>query len=84
MYEKHYVRAICYKTVVPHYFEKGTPWEKTKDHFLAFITCEPLEKAIEIARELNETRPNGYNGRKFYDFDINEVDYFYAVEQEDF
>ena len=79
--QKELVRAVCYKTVEPTVYNKGTQWETTCDEFLAYLTYETLEDVQAECERLNAEKPNAlWNGRPV---DWTQVAYFYAVEQED-
>lgn len=61
-------RTICYKV-------------KSGETFLAYYTNSTIERAKEAARRLNEERPM-YDGVGCK-IDWNNVDYFFANEQEE-
>ena len=74
--------TICYKTKIPEVYNKGSEYECYHDTFLAYYTCGPIEKAQAEADKLNETKPTHFfNGLPI---DWDNIDYFYAGEQEMF
>lgn len=74
--------VICYKVKTPVYYNKGTKWEKTCDVFLAYVTFKKLDAAKEEVEKLNSEKPAKlWNGTAI---DWNNVEYFFANEQESF
>lgn len=49
--------VICYKTINPVYYNKGTKWETTSDTFLAYYTCQSFKEAEAEVKEMNEKHP---------------------------
>ena len=76
------VNTICYKTKNPVYFNKGTQYEKKHDTFLMGIIWGTKERAQAEADRLNRERPTRYGNGEPLNWD--EIDYFFASEQEDF
>lgn len=71
--------VICYKTKEPVYYNKGTKWESSCDHFLLCYTWANDEKTKAEVERLNRERPKDmYISR---DMSIDDVDYFYASKQ---
>lgn len=76
------VRTICYKTKEPVYYNKGTEYEKACDTFLMNTFWGTMEQAQEEVNRLNKERPK--TNRNGEPIKWDEIDYFFADEQEDF
>lgn len=50
--------VVCYKTINPVYYNKGTEWEKSCDQFLAYYTYKTVEEAKKEVAEINKNHPN--------------------------
>ena len=73
--------VICYKTVNPIYYNKGTKYETTENTFLAYYTYKTIEEAQEEVNTLNATHPERlWTGERL---DWAEIDYFFVSEQEE-
>lgn len=73
--------VICYKTVNPIYYNKGTKYETTENTFLAYYTYKTIEEAQEEVDALNATHPERlWTGERL---DWAEIDYFFVSEQEE-
>ena len=46
--------VICYRTINPVYYNKGTKWETSCDHFLAYYTYKTVEEAKREVKEMNK------------------------------
>lgn len=74
------INVICYKTREPHYYNKGTEWEKSCDHFLLCYGLSDDEQNAKMVEELNRVHP-----KKLGSIVIPEdAVYFYASKQEPF
>ena len=74
--------VICYKLKTPIYYNKGTKYEKSCDHFLAYyLYGASLEEGQEEAENINKTKPEKLRTGEKINWD--EIDYFYASQQED-
>ena len=72
--------TICYRTIEPTIYNKGTEYEKSNDTFLAYYTCKSIEEATTEVEMLNTAKPSTlFNGQKI---DWNEVKEFFVDEQE--
>lgn len=72
--------TICYRTIEPTIYNKGTEYEKSNDTFLAYYTHKSIEEATTEVETLNATKPSTlFNGQKI---DWNEVKEFFVDEQE--
>ena len=49
--------VICFRTINPIYYNKGTKWETTCDHFLAYYTYKTIEEAKKEVEEMNRNHP---------------------------
>lgn len=76
------VNTICYKTKNPVYYNKGTQYETSCDTFLMSMYWTTKERAQEEADRLNKERPATTGNGEPINWD--EIDYFFASEQEDF
>lgn len=73
---------VCYKTIKPVVYNKGTKYETTCDTFLSYYTSKTIKEAQSDCDKINVEKPLYlWNGQKI---DWNEIDYFYADEQEPF
>lgn len=73
--------VVCYKTVEPTYYNKGTKWEKTCDEFLAYYTYKTIEEAKKEVEEMNANHPAvDACGNPI---DWTKVAYFFVDEQEE-
>lgn len=73
--------VICYKTINPVYYNKGTKWEKTCDTFLAYYTYKTREAAEQEVAEMNANHPAKlWNGEPI---DWEKIAYFFVDEQEE-
>lgn len=73
--------VICYKTIEPTYYNKGTKWEKTCDEFLAYYTNKSVEEALEEVKEMNASHPTKDGCGNPIDW--TKVAYFFVNEQEE-
>ena len=72
--------TICYRTIEPTIYNKGTEYEKSNDTFLAYYTCKSIEEATTEVETLNTTKPSTLsNGEKI---DWNNIKEFFVDEQE--
>lgn len=72
--------TICYKTVEPIYYNKGTKQEKSCDEFLAYYTHKTAEEAEKEVNEMNNNHPEKDSlGRPI---DWKEIAYFFVKQQE--
>lgn len=72
--------TICYRTIEPTIYNKGTEYEKSNDTFLAYYTYKSIEEATTEVETLNATKPSTlFNGQKI---DWNTVKEFFVEEQE--
>ena len=72
--------TICYRTIEPTIYNKGTEYEKSNDTFLAYYTYKSIEEVTAEVETLNTTKPSTlFNGQKI---DWNEVKEFFVDEQE--
>ena len=72
--------TICYRTIKPTIYNKGTEYEKSNDTFLAYYTYKSIEEATTEVETLNTTKPSTlFNGQKI---DWNTVKEFFVEEQE--
>ena len=46
--------VICFRTINPVYYNKGTKWETSCDHFLAYYTYKTVEEAKREVEEMNK------------------------------
>ena len=73
--------VICYKTINPVYYNKGTEWEKSCDHFLAYYTYKTVEEAKKEVAEINKNHPNKDTCGNPIDW--TKVKEFFVSEQEE-
>ena len=73
--------VICYKTITPTYYNKGTKWEKTCDEFLAYYTYKTVEEANREVEEMNANHPT--KDACGNPIDWTEIAYFFVSEQEE-
>ena len=72
--------TICYRTIEPTIYNKGTDFEKRCDELLAYYTCKSIEEATTEVETLNTTKPSTmFNGEKI---DWNNIKEFFVDEQE--
>ena len=75
------MNTICYKTREPVYYNKGTKWEKTCDHFLAYYTYKNDADAQAEVDKLNTEHPDKlWNGEPI---DWAKIDHFFVNKQEE-
>ena len=74
--------VILYKTKEPVYYNKGTQWEKTCDHFLRYYWNGSDEQAQEHIDYLNKEHPEKDAAGQPIDWD--KIDHFYLGHQEMF
>ncbi len=79
--EDRLVPVICYKTKEPVYYNKGTQWERTEDHFLMYYFGGTKEQAQEWVDDVNKNHPEKDSLGHTIDWD--KIDYFYVDEQEE-
>lgn len=69
--------VVCYQLKTPITFD-GV---KFYDHFLSYYTSETIEQAQADCDKMNKEKPSKLWNGKIIDW--NEIDYFYASEQEE-
>lgn len=74
--------VICYKTIQPIVYNKGTKYECSDDEFLAFYTGMTLDQAKAYLEEVNATHAETWLGGSPVKWD--NVAYYFADEQEPF
>lgn len=73
---------ICYKTITPVIYNKGTRYESQCDEFLAYYTYSDKAAAQAECDKLNAEHPSKlWNGLPI---DWNQIDHFFVDEQEPF
>ena len=84
------VNTVCYKTISPIYYNKGTEHEKSCDEFLLRYAPFDLEKAknyIKLLNELLEAKDFPKLRKAIYDnYNVNleNIKYFFLSAQEEF
>ena len=73
--------VICYQTINPVYYNKGTKWEKTCDTFLAYYTYKTVEEAKREVEIMNATHPEKDGCGNPINW--NEIAHFFVDEQEE-
>ena len=72
--------TICYRTIEPTIYNKGTDFEKRCDEFLAYYTCKSVEEAQKEVEMMNKTKPSTMSNGQSIDW--NTVKEFFVSEQE--
>lgn len=74
--------TVCYKTIEPTYYNKGTKYESSCDEFLAFY-CPGKSKAeiTEYVTKINNKKPKWIDA--FGEVNWSEIAYFFVREQEE-
>ena len=75
---------VCYKTKEPVYYNKGTQWESTCDHFLLWYmpSSMSVEQVQAICDKLNTERPETFDKMPIPWKEKN-IAYLYANAQEE-
>ena len=74
--------VICYKTIKPTIYNKGTRYESQCDEFLAYYASGDKAAAQAECDKLNAERPSKlWNGLPI---DWKQIDHFFVDEQEAF
>lgn len=73
--------VICFRTKTPVIYNKGTKYETSCDHFLAYYTYKSVAEAEKEVAEMNAAHPAKlFNGDPI---DWNVVKEFFVSEQEE-
>ena len=72
--------VVCYRTKEPRYWNKGTRYETSCDHFLSHYSHKSPEETQKEVDEINRTHPERVCGCKV---DWSEVKEFYVSDQEE-
>lgn len=72
--------VICFRTINPIYYNKGTEWETACDHFLAYYTNKTIEEAKKEVEEMNRNHPD--KDAHGLPIDWTTVKEFFVSEQE--
>lgn len=73
--------VICYKTIEPKYYNKGTKYESSCDEFLAYYTYQTIEEARKTVEEMNKKHVEKDGAGNPIDW--TKIAYFFVDEQEE-
>ncbi len=74
--------VICYKTIQPIIYNKGTKYECSDDEFLAYYSGMTLEDAKAYVEEINTTHAKTWRHGDPVNWD--NVAYYFVSQQEPF